>query len=125
VVGFASGRIPALGTVALAVFIAGTSVVGCSRAAPAAERAKIDGSALFAQACARCHAADGTGGLPMVANGPRPIDLTAAEWQRSRSDEELIAAIRGGRGAMPPFQDVLTTEQIRALGAYVRALKRP
>jgi mono/diheme cytochrome c family protein len=61
----------------------------------------------------------------MVADGPRPIDLTAGDWQRSRSDQELVAAIRNGRGAMPPFGDVLTNEQINALGAYVRTLKRP
>ena len=85
----------------------------------------VDGKALFAQACAKCHAEDGTGGLPMVANGPRPIDLTSAEWQRSRSDAEVLTAIRTGRGAMPPFDGVLTAEQIAALASHVRALKRP
>ena len=97
----------------------------CSRSAPAAERVVVDAKALFAQACAKCHAEDGTGGLPMVANGPRPIDLTSADWQRSRSDVEILAAIRTGRGAMPPFEGVLTVEQIAALGAHVRTLKRP
>ena len=95
----------------------------CSR--PAAERTPVDASALFAQACAKCHAADGTGGLPMAVNGPRPTDLTTAEWQRSRSDVEIVSAIRNGRGAMPPFQDVLSSQQVDALGAYVRTLKRP
>ena len=60
----------------------------------------------------------------MADNGPRPADLTAAEWQRSRSDHEVIAAIRSGRGAMPPFEGVLTGEQIAALAAHVRTLKR-
>lgn len=85
----------------------------------------MDGAALFAQACAKCHSADGTGGLPIVANGPRPVDLTSAEWQRSRSDADLTAAIRTGRGAMPPFEGVLTAEQISALASHVRTLKRP
>jgi cytochrome c6 len=97
----------------------------CSQSSPAAERTPIDASALFAQACAKCHADDGTGGLPMAVNGPRPADLTTAEWQRSRTDAEIVAALRNGRGAMPPFQDVLTPPQIQALGAYVRRLKRP
>ena len=101
-----------------------TGVGACSRSAPAAERAAIDAPALFSQACARCHGADGTGGLPSVANGPRPTDLTAAEWQQTRSDADLAAAIRSGRGAMPPFEDVLTSDQIAALAAYVRTLKR-
>ena len=99
--------------------------VACSRPAPAAERTASDGAALFAQACAKCHATDGTGGLPMVANGPRPVDLTAGEWQRTRTDAELIATIRSGRGAMPPFQDVLNHEQITALTSHIRTLKRP
>ena len=98
---------------------------GCSRSAPAAEPAPVDASALFAQACAKCHAADGTGGLPMVANGPRPVDLTAGGWQRSRSDTELLTTIRDGRGAMPPFQGVLNNDQTTALVSYVRTLKRP
>jgi mono/diheme cytochrome c family protein len=97
----------------------------CSRSSPAAERTPVDASALFAQACAKCHADDGTGGLPMAVNGPRPADLTTADWQRSRTDAEIVAAIRHGRGAMPPFQDVLTPPQIDALGAHVRTLKRP
>jgi mono/diheme cytochrome c family protein len=99
--------------------------VACSKPAPAAEREKVDAKALFAQACARCHAEDGSGGLPMAANGPRPADLTAASWQAERTDAEVTAAIRSGRGAMPPFEGVLTTDQINALGAYVRSLKRP
>jgi mono/diheme cytochrome c family protein len=102
-----------------------TGVAACARPAPAAERTEVDAKALFAQACAKCHASDGTGGLPTVASGPRPINLTAAEWQHSRSDLEVVTAIREGRGAMPPFADVLTTEQIDALRSYVRSLKRP
>jgi mono/diheme cytochrome c family protein len=85
----------------------------------------MDARALFAQACAKCHAEDGSGGLPTVPNGPRPADLRAAEWQRSRADAEIVAAIKDGRGAMPPFADVLTTDQISALASYVRTLKRP
>ena len=61
----------------------------------------------------------------MAENGPRPVDLTAAEWQRARSDTQLLATITAGSGAMPQFGDVLTAEQIRALAAYLRTLQRP
>jgi mono/diheme cytochrome c family protein len=37
----------------------------------------------------------------------------------------VVAAIRSGRGAMPPFEDLLTADQINHLAAYVRSLKRP
>jgi mono/diheme cytochrome c family protein len=100
-------------------------MVACSGDARSSELAPVDGAALFAQACARCHAADGTGGLPTVRGGPRPVDLTANEWQRSRSDADVAAAIRNGRGAMPPFADVLTHEQITSLTAHVRKLQHP
>lgn len=120
------GHSPA-GLIALVVATSVMILAGaaCSRSASPSERVVVDAKALYAQACAKCHAEDGTGGLPMVANGPRPIDLTSAEWQRSRSDVEVLAAIRTGRGAMPPFEGVLTVEQIAALGAHVRTLKRP
>jgi len=110
-------------TLVLALAI-GAGTAACSGPAPAAERRPIDAPALFDQACAKCHAADGSGGLPMAAGGPRPVDLTTAGWQLSRSDAELVDAIRNGRGAMPPFQDLLTSEQIDALRTYLRALKR-
>ena len=93
-----------------------------SRDAPASERVPVDSRALFTQACVKCHGAEDTGGLPTVVNGPKPIDLGNPEWQRSRSDGEIAAAIRDGRGAMPPFADVLTADQIGALAAHVRTL---
>jgi mono/diheme cytochrome c family protein len=110
--------------VRVATLAMGASLAGCSSSAPP-ERATVDPRALFQQACAKCHGEDGTGGLPMAANGPRPMDLTTVEWQRSRTQAEVAAAIRDGRGAMPPFHDVLTAEQIEALSTYIRTLKRP
>jgi cytochrome c6 len=111
--------------VSAAALIAGAAVAACGGSAPAAKSNTVDAKALFAQACAKCHAEDGSGGLPTAANGPRPADLRSAEWQASRIDAELMAAIRTGRGAMPPFEDVLSADQIAALGAYVRSLKQP
>lgn len=108
-----------------AVIVSCATAASCSRTAPAAERIPVDAAALFDQACAKCHSGGGTGGLATVANGPRPIDLTSAEWQQSRSDAEILAAIRDGRGAMPPFADVLTADQVAALAAHVRSLSKP
>ena len=58
----------------------------------------------------------------MVANGPRPIDLRRPDWQASRTDDEIAAAIRDGWGAMPPFGDVLTAGQIESLTRFVRQI---
>lgn len=60
----------------------------------------------------------------MAAGGPKPIDLRNPEWQRGRTDAEIAAAIQDGRGAMPPFADVLTREQVTALVGYVRDLDK-
>jgi mono/diheme cytochrome c family protein len=122
----ASGALggPGRRVVAACVLVVWLAAAACSRPSPAADRAPVDAAGLFAQACAKCHGADGAGGLATVVNGPRPSDLTAGEWQNSRSDQEVAAAIRDGRGAMPPFADVLTSEQIEALGSYIRTLKR-
>lgn len=99
---------------------------GCAQSAPAAQEARAaDAPQLFVQACAKCHADGGSGGLAMATNGPRPIDLRDPDWQRSRTDSEIAAAIRDGRGAMPPFNDVLTPEQIAALARHVRTLRKP
>jgi mono/diheme cytochrome c family protein len=58
----------------------------------------------------------------MAVNGPRPVNLHDPAWQASRTDAELVAAIRDGRGAMPPFSDVLKPDEITALATYVRSL---
>lgn len=100
-------------------------VTACARESPAQSPPVVgDVARLYEQACARCHGTDGSGGLPMAAGGagPRPIDLRTADWQGSRSDTEVYAAIRDGRGAMPPFVDVLSPDAIAALTAYVRQL---
>ncbi len=95
----------------------------CATQAPAQQPPPTrDAPQLFAQACAKCHSNDGTGGLPMATNGPRPIDFHDAAWQASRSDAEIVAAIRDGRGAMPPFSDVLRPEEIAVMASYVRTL---
>lgn len=98
----------------------------CAWQAPAAQSAPAaTGPQLFERACAKCHAPDGSGGLPTVPNGPRPIDLRNPEWQKSRADAEIVATIRDGRGAMPPFADVLSGDEIAALAAHVRRLAAP
>ena len=97
---------------------------GCAGSSQASEQPAADGRALFGQACAKCHGEDGGGGLPTAVNGPRPIDLRQTSWQQSRTDAEIVATVRDGRGAMPPFEGVLTHEQIQAVTAHVRQLAR-
>ena len=64
---------------------------------------------LFANVCAQCHGADGTGNGPAAETlNPKPRNYTDAEWQKSVTDEEIKAIIVGGgpavgkSGMMPP-----------------------
>ena len=108
----------------LCAAVAAVSAAGCARSSQASDQApRIDAGQLFEQACAKCHGADGGGGLPTVANGPKPVNFRDSAWQASRSDDEIASAIRDGRGAMPPFADVLKPDQIGELMRHVRAMK--
>jgi mono/diheme cytochrome c family protein len=115
-------RLGRLGAVICVLMVA----AACATDTPAAGSASQSRSPkqTFERACAKCHGADGRGGLPMVAGGPAPRNLRDAGWQASRSDNEVLSAIRDGRGAMPPFRDVLTTEEQEAALLYVREIGR-
>ena len=107
-----------------ALALAGAAASACGQPVPAAQpAAPADAAQVYAQACAKCHGADGAGGLPMATNGPKPIDFRDPQWQRGRSDADIVAAIRNGRGAMPPFEGVLTGEQVDSVARYLRSLK--
>ncbi len=81
-------------------------------------------TSLFGAMCASCHGAGGAGdgpGRPPVA--PPLPDFTRAEFQSERTDEQLAAVIRDGRGGfMPAFGDRLSPEGIVALVRHVRRL---
>jgi mono/diheme cytochrome c family protein len=70
------------------------------------------GEAIFAANCSACHGAD-LGGMAGPALGPGSNSVTLP-------DEELVAAIAGGRNAMPAFAGVLEAEEIAAVIAYLR-----
>ena len=75
------------------------------------------GAQVFAEICARCHGADGEGGI-----GPAFADPA---FQTRYDDEALFDAISNGREvtAMIAWGDVLSTAQITQLVRFVRTLK--
>ncbi len=82
-------------------------------------RAKI----VFAQNCARCHGVDGRGETALG----KELDasnLTDAEWHKKVSDKRIMQSVTKGRAAMPAFGKKLSTDDIMALCAYVRSLKK-
>ncbi|MDJ0962454.1 MAG: cytochrome c [Acidimicrobiia bacterium] len=71
---------------------------------------------LFEAACARCHAADGSGGIgPAIGTA----DSNAAE---NLTDEMIRGVIRVGPGRMPSF-DRLTEAQVDSLVVLLRSLQ--
>ncbi len=86
--------------------------------------AQVDAAATYAQKCAMCHGAAGAGdGAAAAALNPKPPDFTAAEFQKTRTDEALVAVITDGKSPMmPSYKSQLSADEITALVAYLRTL---
>lgn len=84
-----------------------------------------DGKKLFDQACARCHGPDGRGD-PIQKERLGVPDMTTPDWQQKHSDEDIRNTIIDGSKSkkMPGFNDFFADDQIRAITAYVRGLRR-
>lgn len=101
----------------------GLALVGGAAGCKRSEASVATGRALFASVCARCHGADGTGGLPLWDGGPSPRNFHDAAFQASLTDAQLSQTIRAGKGSgMPAFSGTFDDAQIGALVAYVRSL---
>jgi mono/diheme cytochrome c family protein len=79
------------------------------------------GRFVYEGTCGPCHGAYGTGeGVIGAMLGRPPASLPRAAARHT--DASLAALIRGGAGAMVPFGDLLSPEEIRQVVAYVRLL---
>ena len=100
------------------------------RAPPAiSESERLDGAALYARHCAACHGSEGRGdGWNAPALPVPPTAHADAELMSQRPDDTLFDAIAGGAWVldgspmMPPFGEMLSAEQIRALVGHIRSL---
>jgi mono/diheme cytochrome c family protein len=73
----------------------------------------IEGEKLFATLCGWCHQNGGRS----VGKGPKLAGL-------EQPDQYIVNRIKNGKqGQMPAFGGVFNEEQIRAIVAYIRALK--
>ena len=78
--------------------------------------------------CAQCHGKDGHADTKMGTK-LNAKDLTAPKVQASFTDAQATTAIKegikeGGKTKMPAFGAKLSDEDIKALVAYVRSLKK-
>lgn len=79
-------------------------------------------AALWIMQCAGCHGRGGRGDGPEQPPGVQLPDFTRAEFQASRTDQELAAAITQGQGEMEGFGDRLPQQAIAALVGHIRRL---
>lgn len=86
-------------------------------AAPAMAADLAKGGQTYALHCAVCHGPAGQGvfpGAPKFNRGERLL----------QSDLQLLATVRAGKNAMPPFNGVLKDREILDVIAYLRTLQR-
>jgi len=78
------------------------------------------GAPLFAQACAACHMADGTGN--QMVGAP---NLTDNIWLYGGSEKQIEFTIEFGRaGVMPAWNDILGEDKVHVLSGYVYSLSQ-
>jgi cytochrome c-L len=78
-----------------------------------------EGKQLYETWCQSCHLPDGSGRI-----GPSLVDDVYG-YPRIKTDVGMFEIVLGGgAGAMQPFRDRLTQDEILKLLAYVRSLKR-
>lgn len=82
---------------------------------------------IFAQNCSPCHGLKGQGGGPAMASfQPKPRNLSDAKYVSALSDEYLFKIISEGGAVMekspfmPPWKNVLSKDETRAIIAYIR-----
>ena len=73
------------------------------------------GATLFSENCARCHGADGGGGLGPQLSGGHVVDAFP-------NVDDQIRFVTRGRDGMPPFGNSLTPAQIKQVVEYTRTL---
>ena len=78
--------------------------------------------------CASCHGKDGKG-QTKAGKMAGVKDQTDAQYQAGLKDDKMFAAIKDGlkedgKEKMKPFKDKLSDDEIKALVAHVRSLKK-
>ena len=77
---------------------------------------------LYKAKCVMCHGATGLG------DAPAGKALKAASFKDpaivKASDADLVAAVKNGKGKMPPYNGKLTDAQIKSVITYIRSLQK-
>jgi len=87
-----------------------------------------DAKPIYDKSCASCHGKEGKGDSP-AGKKLKVKDYTSADVQAAMTDDEMFKAIKegvndGDKVKMKGYGDKLSDEQIKALVAYIRSLKK-
>lgn len=96
--------------------------LGCERPL---QKGEVNGEKIFKTACARCHGAEGVPDKSVVARiGVKPLNTARVELELS--DEDIRQQVLKGSAnkQMPSFASALSEEQILAVIAHVRGLRK-
>jgi mono/diheme cytochrome c family protein len=85
------------------------------------EDAHAERKQLFDSVCGKCHGSDGRGGVPAAEGLAPPRNFVDAQFQASRTDEQLREAIVKGKGPMPPYGKLFDEPQLAQLVAHIRS----
>lgn len=96
----------------LEVCLAGLLLCGVGWGQQHAGSAAVEGASIFSQRCAKCHGNNGQGIAAAVT-------IAGPSLQAEHDVGNVVAAVESGPSHMPAFSRILTTEQIRAVSAYV------
>lgn len=87
------------------------------------EAVAADAATIYNRQCVLCHGRDGRG-RTRRGRQTHARDMTVASWQDDVSDERLFNSISNGRNKMPAFRKKISENDIDALVAYVRRMRR-
>ena len=105
-----TARRPLLAAGALAASVVAAVLAGCTGGG-GSSTPTASGAELYAANCARCHGAQGAGGI-----GPSLVDVAAT----FPDVENQITFVSNGGGGMPRFGDILSDADIREVVTYTR-----
>jgi len=92
--------------------------------APAPPSTHLSAVTIYQTYCFACHDTTGRGDPNMRKTMPEIPDFTAADWQKSRTDEDLGHSILEGKGKfMLPMKDKLGTLNVEQMVSLVRRFK--
>lgn len=75
---------------------------------------KPDGKTIYMDRCTSCHGMDGKLGF----GGAK--DITSSR----KTIEEIVNQVTNGKGAMAPYKNILSTEEIRAVSEYAFSMQK-